>query len=227
MERSLNYLTITTASIGLVTTTKLERQMETTEAKARNEKINDLRRVLLKETKPGKDGPKACTVCGKPNTRNHKALTGPHNDAQLNGYPSSWRQLTKALEQNLDFTTREKFNAQLVFLIDKLLLAREEHDNFEPTTTNNGVSNKSQVAACLTETLALLGYDLPTPPRVTVKLKDKDGKETGETKQEDGEWTVLEIAEMLKLVISKSKEQTTEVPPEKVAENLNGTPTLL
>lgn len=159
--------------------------------RTKNQWERELRAALLKENKPGKAGPKACSVCGKPDTRNHAKLNeqnGAHGTAVLKAYPSQWRQLTKALEAKLDFTTKEKFNAQQKFLLDQLLAAREEHEKYEPTT-NNAISNKTLVIGCVEATFKLLGFTPPAPP------KNKKG--------EPRPWSVLQLTEMLNLEVAK------------------------
>ena len=179
---------------------------QTTEAKLKHQRLLDLRRALLGEAKPGKGGPKACSICGKPDTRNHKGLNeqnGAHGEASLKAWPTSWRMLTKSVEGKVDFKTKEQWNAQIAFLTDKLLAAREEHDAYQPVTAGNTISSKSAVVGVIMATLKLLGFTLPTPAKVTVKVKDAEGKETGETKEEDGEWSVLQLSEFVNLEVAK------------------------
>lgn len=160
---------------------------------------SEIRATLLGKNKPGKAGPKACSVCGKPDTRNHKGLTGDHGTANLEAYPQKWRMLTKALEQNLDFTTKQKFNAQQAFLMGKLLLARIEHEAYEPTTnTANAISNKSLVLGVLAATFKMLGIEIPACP------KAKDGTT-------DRPWSVLQLTEILNLELAKLHGVDTDV----------------
>lgn len=150
-----------------------------------------IRNVLLGKNKPGKAGPKACTVCGMPDTRNHKGLSGAHAEASMEQYPGKWRMLTKALESKTDFVIKQQFNAQIAFLTDKLLLARMEHEAYEPTTSNaNTISNKSLVLGVLAATFKMLGIEIPACP------KAKDGTT-------DRPWSVLQLTEILNLELAK------------------------
>lgn len=158
-----------------------------------------IRAALMRETKPGKAGPKACSVCGKPDTRNHKGLTNAHAEASLKAYPSQWKMLTKVLDGKVDFVQRGQFNAQQAFLMDQLLLARMEHEAYEPTTnTANAISNKSLVLGVLAATFKMLGITLPACP------KAKDGKT-------DRPWSVLQQMEILNLELAKLHGVDTDV----------------
>ena len=178
------------------------------DTKTKNLWTNELRRALLKEAKPGKAGPKACAVCGKPDTRNHAKLNeqnGPHGEAVLKQYPGQWRMLVKALENKLDFGTVQKFNAQAEFLLGKLLAAREEHEKYEPTT-NNAISNKTLVISRIEETFKLLGIT-PAEPE-----KNKKG--------EPRPWSVLQLTELLHIGIAKylGVDPTVELTPHEAEE---------
>ena len=125
----------------------------------------DLRRALLGEGKvdKSKGGTKYCNVCGMRDSRNHKALNGAstaHGIAVLNGYPSSWRQLTKALDQKVDFVTQGKFNAQITFLTGKLFEARAEHEAYEPTINSSSPSDRKTVNLALKRAIGKLGLKL-------------------------------------------------------------------
>lgn len=164
--------------------------LEGLEPKTRSLWEQQIRTALLGTKKPGKAGPKACSVCGMPDTRNHKGLGGAHLEASMEQYPGKWRMLTKALESKTDFVIKKQFNAQIEFLMGKLLLARMEHEKYEPTTSNNGISNKSQVLGVLTATFKMLSIEIPACP------KAKDGKT-------DRPWSVLQLVEILNLELAK------------------------
>ncbi len=152
---------------------------------------SEIRATLLGKNKPGKAGPKACSVCGKPDTRNHKGLTGAHAEASMEAYPQKYRMLTRALESKTDFVIKQQFNAQIAFLTERLLLARMEHEAYEPTTnTANAISNKSLVTGVLLATFKMLGIEIPACP------KAKDGVT-------DRPWSVLQLTEILNLELAK------------------------
>ncbi len=173
--------------------------LEGLDPRTKNRWESEIRAALLGTKKVGKAGPKACSVCGMPDTRNHKGLTGDHAKASLEAWPTQWRMLTRALEQKLDFATQQKFNAQQRFLMDKLLLARIEHEKYEPTTnTANAISNKSLVLGVLAATFKMLGIEIPICP------KAKDGTT-------DRPWSVLQLTEILNLELAKLHGVDTDV----------------
>jgi len=114
----------------------------------------ELRNLLKNAT----DGKRCCTVCGKPESRNAKQVNEAcpaHKAAMDADLPGQFRMLEKALGAGLmDFVTKEKFNAQLESIREKLTKAREEHDAYQP---EKGEALSSKTVALLVASLGRLG----------------------------------------------------------------------
>jgi BMFP domain-containing protein YqiC len=159
---------------------------------AMKESTLELRNLLGDAVK----GVKCCGVCGKPESRNTKQVNEncpAHARAIAEDLPAKFRMLSKALGHNLmDFVTKEKFNAQLENIREKLTKAREEHDAFTPETAE---STRTKTSNILAESLKLLGVDVGANP--------EEGS--------NGVWPPLVLAENIKATILKLRDEVAAV----------------
>ncbi len=114
----------------------------------------------------------SCNVCGKTDSRNHSALNEKcptHAKAAAGKWTKKIEQLETLLNREIPFVDRNDYNAQLKWYSDQLLIARHEHESYEPTekevATKPAVrsihtdepKDASALGSALRECLALMG----------------------------------------------------------------------